>query len=41
MNRTKGFTNLNKFRSGRAIKKSSKSLYSKKMGTDKRMEVKG
>jgi hypothetical protein len=40
MNRTKGFANLNKFRSGRAIKKSSKPLYSKKMGTDKRREVK-
>jgi len=41
MNRTKGFVNLNKFKSGQAIKKSSKPLYSKKMGTDNRREVKG
>jgi hypothetical protein len=41
MNRTKGFVNLNKFKSGRAIKKSNRPLYSKKMGTDHRREVKG
>jgi len=40
MNRTKGFINLNKFKSGRAIKKSDKALYSKKMGTDKQRGVK-
>jgi len=40
MNRTKGFVNLNKFKSGRAIKKSGRPLYSKKMGTDHRREIK-
>ena len=41
MNQTKGFVNLNKFKSGRAIKKSGKPLYSKKVETDKWREVKG
>ncbi len=27
MNRTRGFVNLNKFKSGRAVKRLSKSLY--------------
>ncbi len=40
MNRTKGFVNLNKFKSGRAIKKSGKPLYSKKVETDNRRGVK-
>jgi len=30
MNRTEGFVNLNKFKSGQAIKRSSKPLYSKR-----------
>ncbi len=29
MNRTRGFINLNRFRSGRAIKRLTKSLYNK------------
>jgi len=40
MNRTKGFVNLNKFKSGRTIKTSDKALYSKKMGTAKQRGVK-
>ena len=30
MNRTKGFVNLNRFKSGRAIKKLSKAVYDKR-----------
>ena len=31
MNRTRGFVNLNRFKSGRAIKKLSKSLYKNRL----------
>lgn len=39
MNRTRGFVNLNRFKSGRAIKKLGKSLYSK--SENRRKRVKG
>ena len=39
MNRTKGFVNLNRFKSGRAIKKLSKTVYDRHR--DKSKKVKG
>ncbi len=35
MNRTRGFVNLNRFKSGRAIKKLSKSIYTKRENKQK------
>lgn len=40
MNRTKGFVNLNRFKSGRAIKKLTKSLYTKGENKPKKVKVK-
>lgn len=40
MNRTRGFINLNRFRSGRAIKRLTKSLYTKSDNKRKKMKVK-
>ncbi len=40
MNRTRGFVNLNRFRSGRAIKRLTKSLYNKSDNKRKKMKVK-
>jgi len=39
MNRTRGFVNLNRLKSGRAIKRLSKSVYHKRENT--RKQVKG
>jgi len=39
MNRTRGFVNLNRFKSGRAIKRLKSSLYSK--SENKQKKVKG
>ena len=35
MNRTRGFVNLNKFKSGRAIKRLSRALYDKRKNRQK------
>lgn len=40
MNRTRGFVNLNRFKSGRAIKKFTKSLYTKSKNKPKKVKVK-
>lgn len=40
MNRTRGFINLNRFRSGRAIKRLTKSLYTKSDNKPKKLKVK-
>jgi len=39
VNRTRGFVNLNRFKSGRAIKRLSKSLYSKRENKPKKAKV--
>jgi hypothetical protein len=38
MNRTKGFVNLNRFRSGRAIKRFTKTLHDKNEGKTERQK---
>jgi hypothetical protein len=40
MNRTRGFVNLNRFKSGRAIKKQGKSVYLKSENKPKKARVK-
>ena len=40
MNRTRGFINLNRFRSGRAIKRLTKSLYTKSENKPKKLKGK-
>ncbi len=40
MNRTRGFVNLNRFKSGRAIKRLSKSVYHKSENEPKKARVK-
>ncbi len=40
MNRTRGFVNLNRFKSGRAIKKQGKSVYQKSENKPKKARVK-
>ena len=40
MNRTRGFINLNRFRSGRAIKRLTKSLYNKSENKPKKVKGK-
>jgi len=38
MNRTKGFVNLNRFKSGRAIKRLSKAVYDKRKNRPKKVK---
>ncbi|MBA7620767.1 hypothetical protein ES703_28122 [subsurface metagenome] len=38
MNRTKGFVNLNRFKSGRAIKRLGKVVYRKRRNSDRRVK---
>jgi len=38
MNRTKGFVNLNRFKSGRAIKRLGKVVYRKRRNRDRRVK---